>query len=574
MTHALYQWNSPSAIREMVVAKDVKGAKVATLFAAEGADTEKLSLLQDTLLADHGLYSYPKKTETGQHVLVVHDFTNVEQVMSALQIAQVTHGIAGKTLVKDNEDRPISLQERFDHFRRNSALKVSGISGLIGHALMATSGFIERDSDKFRVASIYTVNCLIFAAYGNGDRGLRADPVIAKMRGFLSENGIDLDTMPIEDVVKEYEKNKPLAKKLDAFVAQNSIMLAEGIAVICNLLAIKNGFARGEQGMGMLINGALTLTGSLWAMLVKETPLEQQPAALTENPFGKPLAQAIAHPMTVNALTNWGGLMGLFADPYSRYKLLTDPEVQNKAVEKFTTAKTDLASELEKLEGLTLNKEDTTVPHFEKIAPDGTSTRVHTAETTHNIGVLERDIAGQRKNLDLIEKGNVVWQIQLAMNAFYLVATACNAISSKNAAEDKDPARRYEELFARSAQIALTVAPEDREQVIRLMGSGLAASHPEVNKIQAKDIANHIRQMTQDLEQSPFVPKMEHLRSIDPNKTTGAVPAPSSTTANNIVPIPKEYTATATPASTIDAEGGVDHAVLSHQVAQHSATLH
>lgn len=554
MTHELYQWNDASPIREMVVGKDVKGAKVATLFATAGADPEKLSLLQNALLADHGLYSYPKKTEDGNHVLVIHDFNKVEKVLGALEAAQVTQGLPNKTAVKDDDDRPMSLKERFDHFRHTGALKVSGISGLIGHALMATSGFIEQDPDKFRIAGIYTTNCLIFAAYGNGDRGLRADPVISKMRGFLSENGVDLDTMPIEDVVKEYEKNKPFAQKLDAFVASNSVALAEGIAVVCNLLQIKNGLERGSQGKGILINGALTLTGSLWAMFVKERPLEQQPTELTENPIAKPLSLAIANPMAFNALTNWGGLMGLFADPYSRYQLLTNPDVQQKARDGLAENQTKLSAEMEKLEGVTLNKSDLNNPYFEKPSTDGTPARIDTTQTAHNIGTLKDNIDGQQKNLRLIEKGNIVWQIQLAMNAFYLVATACNAISSKNAAEDKDPARRYEELFARSAQIALTVAPEDRDQVIGLMGSGLAAAHPEVNKIQAKDIADHIRQMTNDLEQSPFVPKVEHLQSVTKFNADNAITPTQGrlNIASKSAPIP-----------TIDATSAMDRALLS-----------
>jgi hypothetical protein len=531
MTSDRYQWKDNSIVKEMVIAKDIMtGNKTATIFAPdellESAGKEpksleaqftdevekrrKLASLQEDLLQFHGLYSYPQ-TVDGKPALVVHRFDKDEQVTKALDWLKVTNGAPEKTTVKDPDEKPLTLGQNWDLFRHKYALKVSGVSGLVGHSLMATSGFIEKDPSKFAIAGIYAVNCLIFACYGNGDKGLQADPALQKMRGFLSENGIDLDKMPMEEVVAHYEKSKSFSQKLDAFVSKNSIVLGEGIAAANNVLMIQSGLERKEQGVGIAMAGAFTLLGSLWAMLVKEVPMKDQPKEVLENPFSHAVALMQANPMTVNAATNAAGLLSLFKDPYERFKLIKNSDLTYKdssgnlvKTTYHAKAEADLVDTRRKLSeavGETANVNINTTDVKKPVSNGG----VDLAESSRTIKNLTKDEHAQKLNYDLIAKGDLVWQVPIVMNMFYLMATFCNAISSKNAAENKDPTIQYGELLARSAQLAVTVPQgKDRDQIISLMGSGLA-SNPDVKNIQASDIADHIRQMAKDFEKSPFV---------------------------------------------------------------------
>jgi hypothetical protein len=131
------------------------------------------------------------------------------------------------------------------------------------------------------------------------------------------------------------------------------------------------------------------------------------------------------------------------------------------------------------------------------------------------------------------------------MSTFYILANIVSIFCSKNAAEDKDPFMKYEELLSSTA-LMVRQAPEgeEREKVIALAGTGLAAMHQEVHGINGQDISSHIRTLSQDFEHNPFVAK------ISPHQDKAAPVA-----ANSVV----NLTIRTPPTTAIETAGGINN---------------
>jgi hypothetical protein len=217
---------------------------------------------------------------------VVHGFGKTEDLTTALTALEAT---SGSPNVDKMKEEPQTIGQKWDSFRHNGALKMSGLAGLAGHGLMAVQGFIEEArgdvknipqclakgvESKFILSALFMVNCGLYAHYGNGDRGFQTNETLDEMHKFLQKSGLDLDKTSYDELVKKYEHDKTFAKKLNDFVSDNVILLSESIGLVCNIGMVKNGIE--NRQLGLTIAGAVSIFGGLTAMLVKEKPISEQ----------------------------------------------------------------------------------------------------------------------------------------------------------------------------------------------------------------------------------------------------------------------------------------------------------
>jgi hypothetical protein len=329
-----YHWNDSSVLKDIVIEKGVGGKLSAVLFAPESTDSpEKLVTLQETLVRDYGIYSYPQ-TVDGKPALVAKAFDTSEKLLQTLESVGMVAGSPTVEEVKDPDAKKPTFGDQFDEFRHTHGLRVFAALGMAGHITSAVFlglpkeitrkfGFEgEGNPDNLRNAITNMVNCSLYLWKGNGDRGLQTYPVLKKLHAVFAENGIDLEKTSLEDAVKHYEENKPLAKKLDDLVSDNIMWFTEGLGAYNNILSGMAGVK--DQDYGKLTLSASAFVGSVYAMLVKEIPMKDQPKEKLDSPLGKLQAMAQASPLLVNTMSNIVGTVALPMDSVKRRNLITD----------------------------------------------------------------------------------------------------------------------------------------------------------------------------------------------------------------------------------------------------------
>ena len=561
-----YHWNNSPVLKDIIIEKCVGGKQNAILFAPEdAASQEKIATLQETLIRDYGVYSYAQTVE-GKPALIAKNIGDSEHFLEILE-SKALGMIAGTPTVeevKDPDAKKPTFGDRFDEFRHQHGLRVFAALGMAGHITSAVFlglpkeithrfGFEgEGNPDNLRNAITNMVNCSLYLWKGNGDRGLQTDPVLKKLHAVFAENGIDLEKTSLEDAVKHYEENKPLAKKLDDLVSDNIMWFTEGLGAYNNILSGMAGVK--DQDYGKLTLSASAFVGSLYAMLVKEIPMKDQPQEKLDSPLGKLQAMAQASPLLVNTLSNIVGTVALPMDSIKRRNLITDQpltytETEGGVVRTVETSyKAKAAADLAK----------TTAKLDETYALDGSELRNNPKADLKGTNklrdtLLDQD-AAQANTVALGNKSNIVWQAHGAMSTFYILANIVSIFCSKNGAVDKDPFMKYEELLSRTAQMLREEVPagEDREKAIMLAGTGLAAMHQDVRGINGQEISDHIRTLVNEFEHNPFVAKATPHQSQSQGQEE---PHEEFARIKKGLTIPL-------PANTINAASGIDHLLL------------
>ncbi len=523
-----YHWNDSPALQDMTIETGHGGKLWAVLYAPEDtASHEKLAALQETLIRDHGIYSYAQNIE-GKPALIAKNFGKPEHLLEALQSTGVVAGTPTVQEVKDPNAKPMTFSDRFDEFRHTHGMRVYAGLGMMGHLTQAVFlglpkeitrkfGFEgEGNTDNLRQAALNILNCSLYLWKGNGDRGLQTDPVLQKLHGMFAENGIDLANTSVEDTIKHYESNKPFAKKLDDFISDNLMWFTEGIGIVNNVQTGMAGLK--DQDYGRFILSASALLGSTYATAVKEIPMKEQPPEKLASPLGKAQAIAQSSPFFVNTLSNIVGTVALPMDSWRRYNLIKNRPVDFQETENGQV--TNLSMRYKEKAGLDLEKAR---GEFEQawnkqqglsIDADPDKLRfnngvdVDISASNANINKLRSNVSVAENAVKLGNNQDIVWQAHSAMSTFYLLCNLASIFCSKNAAEDKDPFMKYEELLARTAQMVTQAETGvERERVISMAATGLAAMHDQVRGVKANDIADHLKQLVQEIEHNPFVSK-------------------------------------------------------------------
>ncbi len=521
MSDTILKWQD-SKITEAFVSKSAGGENYAVL-KADPAKAASLGNLQRDLFEKNHLLSYPK-TIDGEHCLVVHGFDKIEQLENALGGLEAT---SGQPNIDKLKEAPQTIAQKWDSFRHNGALKMSGFSGLAGHGLMAVQGFGEEArwdinkipeciakgvESKMIMSLLYMVNSGLYAYYGNGDRGLQTDETLAEMHKFLQKSGLDLEKTPYDELVKKYEHDKPFAKKLNDFVADNLITINESIGLLCNTGMIKNGVQ--NRDFGLVTAGSAAIVGSLTAMFVEEKPMAEQDPEMLATPWGKAWAWVQNSPMMVNGASNWINSASLFLDPPKRWeaveKGVMHAEMLNDAGDAYVKGKYNI-DEVHQHYSDKLQEQKAALGNNQWGTPEYTA-----AEKA--LGKTQSELDNATRHQNFVEDEAKSWQIPTAMSAFYVAATFFSTVSSKEKAVSEDPYEQYAELLTRAAQMAMN-APEgkERDKAVYLMSASLAAN-PDVKGLNANDINAHINKEIDDLQQNPFNSVGKSERIIAANK--------------------------------------------------------
>lgn len=529
MTRSSYQWNSESSLIKEVEIDDHGKKPVGVIFAPENsAEPEKLAHLQSDLFVKHGILGYAKQID-GRQALVVHEFDTPESLIDTLETQGV---VAGKPEVtqlppsQQEQEEKTGLGKAFEDFRHKGAMKAAGVAGIMGHLLLLTSGHLEQDPEKQKIAGIFLLNTALYAYYGNGTQDLQADEALQPMRDMLKENGIDLKSNTLEEVVDQIATDKGFLSKIDNFVREHIVQLNESVGAYNNYLMIQNGL--GQKDFGMLGAGVSSLLGSLSAIAVPEKPMEDQPKEMLDNPLGKAWAFVQDSPMRVMGVMNLINSTSLMADIPKRFNLVKNKEtLLGEKLQAESDAYTDLSNA--GLQAATHSEQANQWLREPKVSaeaiknahtqPDGAATppewpnadsytkEAHAAgikEEVEGIGKARENLASAQKDIRIMEGGDKMWMIPTGMAVAYTAANILFSISSKNAGKATDPATAHEELISRAAQSVLQVDdPIQQERAIDLMGMALGGDKHVDAK--GEDMAAYIRHKRDEIAANPFI---------------------------------------------------------------------
>jgi hypothetical protein len=516
MSSQLCTWQGASAIREATLAFPKYGYPRAILFRDETASSpELLKKGRLRLLQEHGLRSHPELVN-GRHALVVEGFSTSQELIRAL--ASVGYVNAQPPQMTEIEP-PVKggVGEWINHWRHGGTLKAAGFAGIAGHALMATSGVLEKDPDKIRSAAMLAANSALYAVYGNGAGDLQYAPILKQMRTDLQKNGIVVNATPYDVAVDIKDKSRHVLRKAEDVVRTNVIEINEGIGLASQLMIMKSGWGGhdgGTRSIPFFLAGLVSAIGNGVAIFLPEVKKKDQSPELQDSLPGRIYSWLQEAPLRFLGYTTFIQ-NGLFFWDVAKKKSLydailkkespSDPAHAQSHSQQISAKKTELMTKANEIANGTLHS----VEDAERFISG-----------SKELGLIKGQIKTLENELKVAKLGKKAWLVPLAMGSLYTTATALMTVTFKNRAETMVPEVAHGELFSRAAMTALQI-PEgtERERAISLMGMSLFADK-EVKNLTADEISQYIRRHVSILETSPWRDE------VSPDKApSNAVPA-------------------------------------------------
>jgi hypothetical protein len=544
MNDFVLKWEN-GIINEAVVKKAADGKNYAIL-KSDFNDIDIVANLEKSLFEEAHLDSYPK-TINGQHCLIVDGFSKMEDLQKILTAVGATSGQPNIDSIKGEKK---DFGQWSEEFRHNSALKISGLLGAAGHVGLTAIGAIaesNRDKDgkihaikwnkghdgkshllrltnqegefelgtdldtdlnlkfggKIQLAAMFMVNCLLYAKYGNGDRGLQTNKILNETNDFLKANGIDVQTTELSDLFDKYQRDKPFMHKVDDFIADNLIQINESLGALCNIAMIKNGII--NKDFGIFSAGIASFFGSMAAIFVEEKPISEQNPEDMKNPLYRIWAWIQESPMRFNGYTNLYNAGSFVTDtakplyaqacngmldgnPIDTIQVLMGNKTPKNIDEEYDIRQQAFNdAKLQYINGMQNNVDPKILESLEKSY----------AKTTTDLN--------EANSFKLFQThGTTVGTLTGITSSLYMGATILSTISSKDVAKSSDPYEQYDKLFVKAAKQAM-LKPEgtERDKEIYLMSAGLAAN-PKVKGLDADQINEYLHKEISDLQQNPF----------------------------------------------------------------------
>lgn len=510
------QWQTGSPISEAILVTPNFGKPNAVLFLGDGpVDKDLLRIGRLALIRDFGISSYPDVVD-GKHVLVVDDYASERDLFVALKAVGYTSSVMPQISNEGEPEQKAGFMEWFNNWRYGGTLKAAGVAGLAGHALMATSGVIERDPSKINAAALLAVNSGLYARYGNGATDVYYTSILKHMRSDLEKNKVTVSATDFDKVLEDMDKRKSVFSKAEDVIGTNVIEINEGIGLASQLMVMKSGLGGHEGGAAspmFFLAGLVSAIGNGVAIFLPEVKKKDQDPALQESTGGKILSWLYEAPLRFLGYTTLiqNGLF--YADVYSKKQkfenIAAGRPTNNEGMShqaQITATRSTLQEQMSALQAMPRD----------------------TGEQLQALAAQNRKVSGIAANLRTLEsevvlasQGKKVWGVPLAMGTLYTIATLLMTITFKNRAEtEADTEQAHKELFSRAALTALQLPEgQERTRAIDLMGMSLF-SHHDIKGLTADEISKIIRTRCDVLLTSPWNDSVMKPKAIAAEDTT------------------------------------------------------
>ncbi len=541
-----YSWGDDSAVKtvDFVVSADGKSHS-AMIYAGDNVERGGLAKIPSALTR-YGFSNIFADATDGKNVLVIDGIKDVEKVISALSNLGVTKGEPQKETFK------VQLEKgsKSAWLKRN-ALNINGVFGVTGHAAMAGTGVLQNDKDRMWNGVLGAMVPLLLGVCGNGKDGLEFDPMFEGMRKYFAAEGLQLPVFT--------EKHKTgLVDTIKHFVASHPVPIAYSIGMLAGYKGLKSAYTQVSKGQGGVSRLAAVGTSQVGNLVVLGIPEkeknmlehdENKDTSLGKEIVGHfkafaqdPVAAVQAAPMF------WDGALKFFDNILYGMATLDDINKINNVWAKNRNSKdyVDLASSLiDRLNKLGVNIEDadqlaslvvpagrTSGKFGELIAgmekeedilkslrnghgfnPNGV---VKALEATGKAAEEDRALFGEMEKFARMEEEYRIATSPLGKRspwlagitaATFTIATAAEAMASKNRDASYMKSDAYQKLFAMASRMVNDVPEEERAFVTHKMAIYLAGQ-PDVHNagITSERIEKEINQRIDAMNNSPWMP--------------------------------------------------------------------
>jgi len=543
-----YSWGDESAVKKVDFTVSSDGSRQSAVVYA-GAHVERGGLAKIPAgITRYGYTNIYADVVDGQNVLVIDGVRDESKLVSALDNLGVIKG------QPERESFEVTLQKgkKSDWLKKN-ALNINGVFGTIGHAAMAGTGVLQNDKDRMWNGILGGMVPLMLGVCGNGKKDLDFDPVFEGMRQYFAAEGLQLPTLT--------EKHKSgLTDAIKHFVSSHPVPIAYSIGLAAGYKGLKSAYSQVSKGQGGEARLAAVATSQMGNLVVLGIPEKEKNALEHEEHKDTSLGQEIAGHFKAfsqdpigavqAAPMFWDGALKFFdnilygADTYSEIKKVSKIWAHNREESCAIPGKEgykELAQRIkERLEALDITNEELAEIVVPKGRTSGSfSELIKGLEKDEKVLKTLRDSHGFAQNsiMETIEKMGMASEEKGALlrdlenfarkeeeyriatsplgkkspwlagitAATFTIATAMEALASKNRDMSYMKDEAYNKLFAMAARAVGDIAPEDRGFMINKMAVYLAGQ-PDIHNagVTSERIEQEIIQRVEALENSPW----------------------------------------------------------------------
>ncbi|MBM3617067.1 MAG: hypothetical protein FJX23_00820 [Alphaproteobacteria bacterium] len=476
-------WEAGSAVQQAEIRKLESGSYEALLYAPE--DSQRGDLSSVPLHLTQKGFSAVADTIDGVNVLRVSGIKKEEDILGALTESGFIKGTGKEELVGEKDN--VSFVEKI----RKSTVRLNGMFGIVGHAGMAVAGALEGDMRRVGTAAFYTMSTSTSALYGAGKPGAEFDKVIDGMRGYLSQQGVEI---PKDEklTAAELAKKGGVIEKLHEFVQQHPIEVGNTIGLMGNLMFMYSGINESRKsndgtnvGIARTASGLASVIGALSVILIQE---KQRGAKKSEWP----------------GLENVDGI----AAPQKSPEQLAEADSSRSLPRKFADFVQEkpmrFAGLLNIAGNVAMFKDVSQIKAKHKNVLGELEQRMAAADASGVAHGLEKDYAKAKR-------ASMSGHFSMATACAYLVATTFGTLSSKAKPADYTEQETVSKLTAMSAEMLAHQPAEVRDLAIDKMATYLAKEEKVTQS--REELITLINEKVETLGKSPWLAKVSTERA-------------------------------------------------------------
>lgn len=548
-----YSWSEDSAIKSMEITESADGKKHSALLVA-GDHVEKGGLAKiPSALSRYGFSNVFADVVDGRNVLVVDDVKDADKVVAALSNLGVIKGDPQKEKIPVKHDKGSA-----SGWLKKNALNINGVFGVTGHVAMAGTGILQNDKDRMWNGILGTMNPLLLGICGNGQGELEFEPMFEGMRQYFAAEGLQLPVF----TEKHKENFIDTAKH---FVSGHAVPIAFGVGTLAGYKGFKsalNQVMKGQGGYSRLAAITTSNVGSVMVLTVPErekTKIEhdkEKDLTLSQE-MGMRFKQFASDPVDAirSAPMFWDGILKFFDNilygmdtkdeirkigkVWANNRTSVDKDFPEKSYEAIAErvikgfkdlGVTDISDSKQLAEALVpVGRNSSKFGVLGKLRgqgeellqsmrdKEGFSNSVHqkTMEIFGKDAAVEKGLLKDMESFSRLEEEARIAESPLGKRspwlagvtaATFAIATAMEAMASKNRDMSFMQGDMYQKMYALAAKTVNDVTPEDRAFVANKMAVYLAGQ-PEVHNagITSERIEQEIMQRVDALNNSPWI---------------------------------------------------------------------
>lgn len=556
---ARYTWGDDSAVKKVDFTVSPDGnKKSAVIYAGDHVERGGLAKIPSGLTR-YGFSSVYAEVHEGKNALVIDDIRDENKVITALGNLGILKGEPQK------ETFPVHVVKgKFGDWLKKNALNINGVFGTVGHAAMAGTGVLQNDKDRMWNGILGGMVPLMLGICGNGKKELDFDPVFDQMRQYFAAEGMNLPAFT-------EEHKRGLSGVIKDFVSSHPVPIAYSIGMAAGYKGLKSAYnqvSKGQGGKARLAAVGSSQVGNLVVLAIPEKEknlldheenkhqgIGQEITSHFRAFAQDPIAAIQAAPMF------WDGALKFLDNILYGYDTYEEINKVNKiwahnreeitakpGKKSYHQLANDIRERLDKLgvgnDVMNLSNDELAnivVPkgrpstQFGKLIAglEGDDKILKALRDSHGfsqnavLGAIENiGMAAEEKNTLLSDLENFARkeeEYRIATNplgkkspwlagvtaATFTIATAMEALASKNRDMSYMKDEAYNKLYALAARVVNDVTPDDRAFITRKMASYLAGQSEIHNAgITSERVEEEITKRVNAIENSPW---MAHL---------------------------------------------------------------